>query len=107
MDAILHFNISLELFWRWKVIQIPEIVQRGDRCGSRYFIVDAGSAYSHYHFARFIFSPLIFGASDLASRRPYSIKQTQKQEKHKMNGIIYLVGLVVVVLAILSFLGLH
>jgi uncharacterized membrane protein YidH (DUF202 family) len=70
--------------------------------------VDAGSANSHNNFARSIFSPLIFfGGSKLASRWLNSIRQTEKEENYKMNGIIYLVGLVVVVMAILSFLGLH
>ncbi len=38
--------------------------------------------------------------------RAWDLPSTQKVTENKMHGIIYLVGLVVVVIAILSFLGL-
>ena len=38
--------------------------------------------------------------------RAWDLLTTQKVTENKMHGIIYLVGLVVVVIAILSFLGL-
>jgi hypothetical protein len=52
---------------------------------------------------------LICGGTELCSKRCISDEGVPQKISgdFKMNSIIYLVGLVVVVMAILSFLGLH
>jgi len=42
-----------------------------------------------------------------SSRRAHAAAQRRQLQEDAMNGIIYLVGLVVVIMAILSFLGLR
>jgi hypothetical protein len=56
--------------------------------------------------------PICRGASGAAARlrnlhRPLRLSKSQETEECSMNGLIYLVGLVVVVVAVLSFFGLH
>jgi hypothetical protein len=46
------------------------------------------------------------GPTGTIRNRNRSIAQQQREER-TMNGIIYLVGLVVVVMAVLSLIGLH
>ncbi len=66
--------------------------------------MDVGRSNSDHHLTGIIFPPLTIVTCDL--QKVATHKKTEL-EFLKMNGIIYLVGLVVVVLAILSFLGLH